>query len=175
MKNKLSIFAPVVFAIIIGSMTFIFAQTNSQTTGQFPGDGKGFRPPPMDGPGGRGGIPPQVLDKLNLTDAQKQQIKTLMDNARTASKSQFDKLRGFDDELKTVADAASFNEDAARQILTAKAQVMTELEIVHLKTDIAIKNILTAEQKTQLEQLKLQRPDFGRGQRPGMPPPPPQN
>lgn len=86
------IFLPMLLAIVIGcSMTFIFGQTDNQTKGQLPGkEGKGFRH--EGGPGGeRGdGIPPFVLDKLNLTDAQKQQIQTLQEASRTGSKENFD-------------------------------------------------------------------------------------
>jgi Spy/CpxP family protein refolding chaperone len=151
-------------AILIGSLTFIFAQTGKRSDGQFTGgEGRGFRPPTgMIG----GGLPPQVLEKLNLSDQQKEQIKTLEDAARADSKAYFDKLKGFDEQLRTIADAGeAFNEEAARQILNGKAQVMTELELIRLKTGAAIKNLLTAEQKTQLEQLKLQRPEPPRGGR----------
>ena len=169
MKNIVKIFAPIALAILIGSLILAFGQTGS---GQTSGDGKVFRPP-MNGGRGGGGIPPQVLDKLNLTDAQTQQIKTLQDAARAGSKENFDKIKTFDDQLKAMIDGGTFNEEQARQILTGKAVVMTELEIARIKTDIAVKNILTAEQKAQLETLKQQRPDFGRGgQRPEMPPPP---
>lgn len=170
MKSNTKIFLPLLLAIVVGSLTFIFAQTDNQTKGQFPGkEGKGFR---HGGPGGRGaGIPPFVLDKLNLTDVQKQQIQTLQEAARTASKENFDKIKTFDDQLKTMIDGETFNEEQARQILAGKAAIMTEVEIARIKTDIAVRNVLTAEQKTQLETLKQQRPDFGRlGQRPDMPP-----
>lgn len=42
---------------------------------------------------------------------------------------------------------------------------------LYLRTDFAIKNVLTAEQKAQLEQLKNQRPEFSRGDRSRMPSP----
>lgn len=169
MKQYIKIFLPVGLVIIIGSLTLIYAQTK-RGDGQFPdGDKRGFRPPPgMMG----GGFPPQVLDKLGLSDQQKEQIKNLEENSRTASKAYFDKLKGFDDQLRTLADSESFNEDQARQILTNKAQVMTELELIRIKNGIAIKNLLTAEQKTQLEQLKQERPGPPRGGfRPDIPPP----
>ena len=162
MKNKMKIFLPMLLAIVVGcSMTFIFGQTNDKRDGQSAGkDGKGFR---RGGPdGGRGeGIPPQVLDKLNLTAAQKQEIQTLQDAARTSSKENFDKIRAFDDQLKAMIDGGTFDEAQARQILTNKSALVTELEIARIKTDIAVKNILTTEQKAQLDALKQQRHDFG--------------
>lgn len=170
MKSYIKIFMPVVLAILVGSLTFVFAQ--SRKDGQFPkGEGReGFRPPLPDR--AMGGIPSFALEKLNLTDAQKEQIKTLEENSRTASKNNFEQIRTYDEQLKTMLDGGIFDEDQARQILTGKAQIMTEMQIARLKTDFAIRNILTAEQKAQLETLKQQRPEMPRGFRPDMPPPP---
>lgn len=167
-------------AIVIGcSLTFIFGQTDNQKGGQFPGkDGKGFGRDGNGPGGGRGGagIPPFVLDKLNLTDAQKQQIQTIQDAARTNSKENFDKIKTFDDRIKAMADGGTFDEAQARQILNNKAAAMTELEIARIKTDIAVRSVLTTEQKTQLETLKGQRPEFGgRGRHHSDDDAPPQN
>lgn len=166
MKSYIKIFMPVVLVILVGSLTFIFAQ--NRNGGQFPkGGGRGFHPS-NDRMGG--GIPPHVLEKLNLTDAQKEQIKTLEESARAASKDNFDKIKSFDEQIKTSLDSGTFDENQIRQILNNKAQIMTEMQISRLKTEFAIKNILTAEQKAQLETLKQQRPEMPRGFRPGMPP-----
>ena len=62
-----------------------------------------------------------------------------------------------------MVEGGSFNEENARQILTAKASAMTELEILRLRADAAIFGILTAEQKAQLAQLKEERPPFPPG------------
>ncbi|MEZ5427372.1 MAG: Spy/CpxP family protein refolding chaperone [Pyrinomonadaceae bacterium] len=173
MKSHIKIFTPVLLAILVGSLTFVFAQTRDG--GKMPkGDGpRGFRPPPP--PGGPGfGFPPHVLEQLNLTDTQKEQIKTLEDGARASAEGNFDQIRSFDDQLKAMIDGGTFDEGQARQILNNKAQIMTELQIVRLKTDFAIRNLLTAEQRTQLDQLKQQRPPRPPdGFAPGMPPPPP--
>jgi len=171
MKQYIKIFLPVSLVILLGSLTFIFAQTTKRADGQFPGgDKRSFRPLPPGMMGG--GLPPQVLEKLNLSDQQKEQIKTLEENSRTASKTYFDKLKSLDDQLRTVTDGETFDEEQSRAILANKAQVMAELELIRLKTGIAVKNILTAEQKTQLEQLKQQRPEMPRGGfRPDIPPP----
>ena len=163
MRNNTKIFLPMLLAIVIGcSMTFIFGQTDNQTKGQFAGkDGRGLR---RGGPGehAEAGIPPFVLDKLNLTDAQKQQIQTLQEAGRAGSKENFDKIRAYDDQLRALVDGGgTFDEAQARQILGNKAQLMTELEITRIKTDIAVRNVLTAEQRAQLETLKGQRRDFG--------------
>ena len=101
MKNYLKTFAPVAVAILIGSLTFIFAQTKSETGGQFPkGERRDFgrMSPPGFAPNG---LNPRLLEQLNLTDAQKKQVRTLEDNARTASQTYFEKLMVVQEQIKT--------------------------------------------------------------------------
>ena len=172
MKNFFKIFMPLALVIIAGILTMTFAQTGKDVRPAQDG-GRGFgRPPgpPMMG----GGLNPGLLRQLNLSDQQKEQIKTLMENNRTASQANFDKIRTFQEQLKAATENGTFNEDQVRQILTARSQVSIELELGRLRTDAAVINLLTPEQKTQLQQLKQNAPDFGGrdGQRP---PPPPQN
>ena len=167
MKNYLKTFVPMILAIVLGSLTFVFAQTKDAGGDIRPPRGERGAHPPM------GGIPPFVLEKLNLTDEQKTQIKTIEDATRAAARDNFDKMRAYDEQMRTLVDSGNFDEAQARQILNGKAQIQTELELARIKTDMAIKNVLTAEQKTQFEQLKQQRPPMPPdGFRPGMPPPP---
>ncbi len=57
-----------------------------------------------------------------------------------------------------MIESGSFNEEKARQILTAKSSAMTELELIRLRTDAAIFSILTTDQKAQFARLKTERP-----------------
>ena len=167
MKSYLKIFMPFLLAVLVGSLTFAFAQKKDDQ-GQFDGGKHGF--PPHDGMRG-GGIPPPILEQLNLTDAQKTQLKALREASRTSSQTYFETIKSADEKLRALVDGGTFTEEAARPILNEKAQAMTELELIHLKTDQAVKNILTAEQKAQLETLKKQGPPEGmRGEKHGMPP-----
>lgn len=163
MKGYIKVFTPFMLAIMIGSLTLAFAQTKDGGRG-FDGKrppragGEGFGPPPM-----RGGLPPHVLEKLNLTDAQKQQIEAFRTNSRDAGKEFFEKVRTADEQLRTMIESENFSEENARQILAAKASAQTELELVRLRTDAAVFGILTAEQKAQLAQMKKDRPPFPPG------------
>ena len=158
MKNA-KLFAPIALAILIGSLTFAFAQTAKNNFGGSKADGRNERRMPPGFPPS-GGLNPQLLEQLNLTDAQKQQIQAIETSSRDASKENFDSVRSADEQLKTLVESGNFNEDAARQILNTKAQAMIEAEIVRLRTEAAILKILTTEQKAQLETLKQQRPAF---------------
>jgi protein CpxP len=153
-------------AALVGSITMVFAQTEK---GNEKVKTEGRRP---DGPPMRG-FNPRMFEELNLTDEQKTQIKTLHENARTASEQYFEKLKGGHEQIKAIVQAQTFNEEQARQILNAKAQAETELEIIHLRTESGIYNLLTAEQKTKLAELEKNRAEFRRGGdfRKGLPPP----
>jgi protein CpxP len=154
MKNLKSLLIVFVFALIIGSLTMSFAQTGNGKRGGARDEGSFGAPPP----GGPGGLNPRIIEQLNLTDAQKEQIRVLHENARTASEQYFDQLKTIHDQLKTVAEGGTFNEAQAREVLAAKAKITTELELIKLRTDAAIFNLLTAEQRTKLEELKDQHP-----------------
>ncbi len=157
MKNYTKIFAPLIFAILIGSLTFIFAQTKDQYNSE-------KQPPPRSEvfghkpPGMRGGLPPHIIEQLNLTDAQKEQIQSLELSSRDSSKVYFDIIRTSDEQLRSLSDSGNFSETGARQILNTKSQALIEMEIIRLRTDDAILKILTAEQTAQLEKLKQQHP-----------------
>jgi protein CpxP len=167
MKMFRIIFAAFALATLVGSLTLMFGQSRNnggrtQSDGQAEIGGR-QRPdgPPMPPP--HDGLDPHMLRELNLSDAQQEQIKALHESARTASQQYFEQLRPIDEQLRTVAQAAAFNEEQARTLLANKAQVMTELELIRLRADSATYNILNAEQKARLEQLKQERPEFPRG------------
>jgi len=160
MKSYMKVFAPFMLAILVGSLTFAFAQTKDGGRGfdgKRPPRGEGFGPPP------HGGLPPHIFEKLNLTSAQKEQIEAFQTNSRDAGKEFFEKVRTADEQLRTMVEAGNFNEESARQIISAKTSAQTELELIRLRTDAAIFGILTAEQKAQLAQLKEERPPFPPG------------
>ena len=153
MKN-IKIFAPFAIAVLVGSLTFAFAQDKNDFGKRKIGDRLERRMPPPNG------LHPRMLEQLNLTDAQKEQIQAIETSSRDASKENFDKMRTFDEQLRKLIESGTFDEAQARQILNAKSQTMIELEIIRLRTDAAVLKILTTEQKAQLEQLKQQRPEF---------------
>lgn len=171
MSNFLKTFAPFIIALLFGALTITFAQNGKTKTNQMPdGDRPERRMPPPEGRGG--GLHPGTLERLDLTDEQKQQIEAIHAASREASKANFDKMRGFDEQLRKAIEGGNFDEAQTRQILTEKAQVQIELEISRLRADAAVLKILTAEQKAQLEQLKQERrePPMRGGFRPDAPP-----
>ncbi len=100
--------------------------------------GKGMR-------GGRGGGMMRGFRELNLTDAQKEQIHTIME-ANKPDKSQFEALRP----LMEAKRNGTLTDDQKKQLEAFKAERKQKGEQVKAQ----IMAVLTAEQKAQLEKQK---------------------
>lgn len=106
-------------------------------------DGKGMR-------GGKHGGGDKMLmrslGKLNLTDAQKQQIQTIAENFKTSTQTQREELRSLGmkkrDSIITAEEESRFK--------SIRTQLKTSGEQMHT----SILAVLTAEQRTQLDQMK---------------------
>ena len=86
------------------------------------------------------------LEKLNLLDAQKTQVRTLADNFKTSTQTQREELRSLGmkkrDGIITTDEEARFKE------------IRTQLKTSGGQMRVSVLAVLTAEQKTQLEQMK---------------------
>ncbi len=127
-----------------------------------PGAGRGG-----PGRGGPGGIE-QALSQLHLTSAQAEQVKALLDSRREAEAQYQEELGQYAEQMRALIEAGTFDEDAVRALALKEAAVTVELRIIGARTESAIYQLLTAEQKQELARLKP-RPtsDFGRAARGG--------
>jgi len=133
------------------------------------GPGPGFRGGPQ-GPGGpRQGFGPfgPFGRELNLTDAQKAQIKSIQDSFRESDKALFDQMRALHEKQGDVT-PGTFDEAAFRSAAEARSKIQIELEVSHAKMMSQVFNVLTAEQRAQLQAHHDQM------KRMGPPPEPPQ-
>jgi Spy/CpxP family protein refolding chaperone len=136
-----------------------FAQQQQQTPGQ--GD-KERAERHMRGEGegrgeGHGGFAGHFAEKLNLTDAQKAQMKQIADRFHESTKAlrgqhREDRDGGFD----AFKDGA-FNEAAVRAEAQARANAQVEMEVARARMMSEMYNVLTPEQKAQLAAEKQQR------------------
>jgi len=104
---------------------------------------------------GKGAFSERFAQKLNLTDAQKQQVRDLHKSFREQNKAFFESSR------QTMKDyrAAKKANDTAR-IDALKTQVESQraqMQQLRAGLDTQIATILTPEQRTQWEQLKAER------------------
>lgn len=119
--------------------------------------------PPPDGPRGNGIM---FLWALDLTDAQKSQIKAIMDSERSSTEAIAGQLR---DARKTISDATldgQFDEQRIRSLAAVEAQLQVEMTVARARRQAAVYKILTEEQQAKLKDLRANGPGFL-----GFPPP----
>lgn len=135
MKKGLIVF--LVMAVIGAGAVLIFAQKGSRT---------GF--------GGRGFG--RIAQKLNLSDEQKAQVKTILEDSKTRSKPLMDELRESRKQSENLGTDGTFNEEQVNQIANAQAEKQKQLFIEREKTKAQIFAILTPEQRAEAAKMKEQ-------------------
>ncbi len=158
LKTTLLTFA---LTIIIGIGVVAVAQPPWARGGQG-GTGQG-------GPGGPGGgrnLEDHFAKILSLTDAQKTQIKNLREQAQTATKPYAEQIKPITEQMHALIEAPIFDEASARALAQKMAQLQIEIRLIQAKTESAIHNLLTPEQKAKLAELRKARGD---GQHDGPP------
>lgn len=148
-----------------------FATHNNFTAAQGPGRGPGGPPPgrpagPPEGPGG--GM--FLLRFLDLTDAQKAQIKAIQDAEDAKAEPFHQQLGAAHRALEEATAKGQFNESQIRTIAASQAQAMTELTVLRTRKDAAIYQVLTPEQRAKLDQFREEHQPPDGGPRPPRPP-----
>ncbi len=162
MKKKILVFAGIA-ALVIGATVFALAQhpgMGEKMRGHEPGD-----------------MVEHMSRELNLTDAQKDQVKALLEAQRGTEEARRTKL----DEIRTQIEAATangqFDENTVRNLANQQSQLMADEMVDHMRLHSKIYGLLTAEQRTKADQMMKRHggPEGGPGEHGhhGPPPPPP--
>jgi len=155
--RKKIISAGVLLALLTAFGAIVQAQQPStQTPAEGPGrmgrgEGRGFR----RGPRPRGRFGPRALGELNLTDAQKQQVRTIMQQGFESNKGLREEMRQLGEKRRQGTLTAA-DQTRARTLHEQMRAAMKER-----KTQIAA--VLTADQKARLEALRKDRQAEGEG------------
>lgn len=96
------------------------------------------------------------LKGLDLTDAQKEQVKTLMEQARASMPAKAD-MQAQHEQLKTLIQAENFDEAAVRTALQSQQSQRLEAEVSRSRLQHDIYQLLTAEQKAKLAEREQKR------------------
>ena len=144
------------FVLIMGLTTMAFAQQPAQTT--TPDGSKQermeHRGRHREGMGrdremrGHGG-PGHLMRELNLTEAQREQIRAITQRRLEATKSQREELF----KLREKRIAGTFSNDDEARAKALRQEIQSSMEGVRGETEA----LLTVEQKARLEQLKTER------------------
>ena len=126
-------------------------------------------PPHGRGPGGHGPglglLNPRLMDELDLTDAQREQIRTLVDAHRTAVEPLHDQLKSNRDAINEASLAANFDEARVRALAASAQTIHTDLVVAEARLTSQIYALLTPEQRTELGQLLAEMRERGPGKR----------
>ena len=97
-----------------------------------------------------------VFNRLNLTDDQKAKMKQIRESFAERNKGLMADLKARRQELRQASEGGTFNEALATQKLSEMAGLQAKLMGERFKLHQEMLTVLTAEQKTQLEQMKAQ-------------------
>jgi len=112
----------------------------------------------------------RFAEKLNLTDAQKEQVKQITTRFDESTKTLREQLHGARDNKLDMLSGGTFDEAAVRTAAQARANLHVEMEVARARMMSEMFAILTPEQKAQLaaEHEKMEQMRQQRGDRRGM-------
>lgn len=90
---------------------------------------------------------------LDLTDAQKTQVKTIFENARAVSEPLHTKMDEVHKQLEAATANGQFDEAQVRALANQQAQIMADTIVEHERTKSKIYAILTPEQRVKADEL----------------------
>jgi len=93
---------------------------------------------------------------LNLTDAQHEQIKAIMQKERPGMKPLFQQSRQIEQQLRQYAEG-TFDEAKVRPLSTQKAQVEAELTVQKTRIHNEMYQVLTADQQAKMKEIEANR------------------
>ena len=132
--------------------------------GPGPGPRMGRGGPGMGGPGMGGPMMEFGLRGLDLSDSQKEQVKSIVDSHKDELRQVGEKMRQAHQAFAEATMAETIDESAIRAKTAAVASAMADEAILRAKVRTEIHGILTAE---QLEQLKARQQEMGTRRRGG--------
>lgn len=143
---------------VTGVVGFAQQQSKAQDGGK---DRAGWNREGREGRKGRHGMGEgfggRLAEKLNLTDAQKQQIEQITARFKESTKSLREQERAAGGKDFDAFSGGTFNEAAVRAAAQARANLHVEMEVARARMMSEIYAVLTPEQKAQLAQERQQR------------------
>ena len=133
-----------VMALVSLGTIFAFGQQNGGN------DGKRMR----GHHGKRGGF--GMMRGLDLTDAQKEQMKAIRQANRESTKSLRESMKANRQQLQQVTANGQFNEAQVQALAAQQSGIMAQLIVEKERVKSQIYNILTTDQKTKIAEMKTQ-------------------
>lgn len=107
----------------------------------------------MGGPGGAIGIP---LDRLNLTDAQRDQVKSVVDSHEAELRPLGEKTMTARRALEQAVTADTIDEGAIRAKAADVASVESDMAVARARVHADVLQVLTSDQRATLKELQAE-------------------
>jgi periplasmic protein CpxP/Spy len=141
MRNRIAIAISIITLATVG----IFTVANASGKGPQGFEGK---PRPFHGM-----MSERMAADLSLTDAQKTDVKSLVNAERATVEPLMSQLEQNRQEMRAATKNGNFDEAQVRSLAQQHAKIMTELIVERERTKAKIYGLLTAEQKAKADQL----------------------
>ena len=142
-----------ILALGVTAGVFVHAQDQNTNEPRRGFMGRGMGPGGRGGPGGPMGMLPMLGRQLDLTDAQKDQIKTIADSHKADWKTLAERARTAHGALNQAVTADTIDETLIRQRSAEAAAVDADMAVARARVHAEVLQILTPEQKTKLQSL----------------------
>lgn len=156
-------------SLVVALAGGIYVST-ANVSAQGPGGGRGFGGPGMGrmggpggpggpgrgGPDGPGGLAGLQLGRVNLTDAQKDQVKQILDSHKAEQQQFGEKSRAAHDALEAAITAENFDINQVRAKASDVAQLDVDAAVTRAQIRYEVYQILTSEQKAQVKKDQQQ-------------------
>lgn len=98
-----------------------------------------------------------ALRALDLTEAQREQVRQLTAQHREQSRALLDRLQAAQEARRKAVEAIPFNEPQIRTAAEALAEVEAELAVQQARLQADVYALLTPEQQTRLQTMRAER------------------
>lgn len=102
-------------------------------------------------------------DYLDLTSAQQEQVKSIMEKEKPAIRSAMQQMGQFHSQMRALEESSTFDEAKVRTLAAQQSQAMTEMIVQKARIKNEILQVLTADQRTKLAQFEAKREQRMRG------------
>jgi Spy/CpxP family protein refolding chaperone len=141
---------------LIGALVVALAGAGAWLHAQGPGPG-GRRGGPGAGMVGRGGLEGLPLGALDLTDAQREQVRQLVQQFRTQTEPYRERMRQAMDARRDASLASPPDEGRIRAAMQDLAQVQADMAVQQAQLRSSILALLTPEQQQKAQELRAER------------------
>ena len=143
-------------ALLLGAAATPMASAQDTNGAPSPFMGRAMRGGPPPGGPGPAGVP---LNRLGLSDAQRDQVRSIMEGHRDDQRSLGDRQRQARESLQKAVEAGTFDEGAVREQAMALGEIETDLAVQRARVFSEIYQILTPDQQSMLKELEARRDD----------------